>query len=64
MAHLIETIAAILGTLLVLGGGGSVVSPSGDGKSAGCVVALVGIALIVLALGFDSQWTFSHFLYG
>jgi hypothetical protein len=62
MAHLIETIAAIVGTFMVLGGGGT--AAGSDAKPAGCIVALIGIALIILALGFDSQWTFSHFLYG
>jgi hypothetical protein len=47
MAHLIETIAAIVGTFLFLGGSYAVKE---DGRPRGCVVALVGIAL-VLALG-------------
>jgi hypothetical protein len=63
MSQILETIAVIVGTIMAVGGLGmsAAISSGGDDNPAGCLVALIGLALVVLGLGFYSHWSL-HFL--
>jgi hypothetical protein len=60
MSQLLETVAVIVGTFMTVGGLGMNAASFGSDDSTtgpGCLMAVLGIALIVGGLGFYSHWS-------